>query len=77
MNNKFVDLKEVIKPINRFKSNPELTEQEYYMNEAVKIDGVPCPNCADVQCLFRGGVYIGCRSCLCYFDVDKEGRLIK
>lgn len=52
-------------------------EMEYFMNEAVKLAGVPCPNCADVQCLFRGGVYIGCRSCLHYFGVTESGRLIK
>lgn len=45
-------------------------EQEYFMEEAQRLAGVPCPNCAEVMSLFRGGKYIGCRSCLTYFGEE-------
>jgi hypothetical protein len=73
--NKFVQISEITKPINKFRKTP-ISEEEYYMQEAIKLAGTPCPNCADTMCLFRGGLYIGCRSCLNYFAVDESGRLI-
>jgi protein-arginine kinase activator protein McsA len=45
-------------------------ESEYFMVEAQKLAGVPCPNCAEVMSLFRGGNYIGCRSCMTYFGEE-------
>ena len=50
-----------------------LTEQQYFHNHASKLLNVSCPNCHDTECLFLGCVYVGCRSCMQYFDYQNFG----
>lgn len=48
-----------------------LTEQEYFSKDQEKLKDLKCPNCGDVGFLFRGFVFIGCTSCINFFD-EKE-----
>lgn len=47
-----------------------ISEAEYFAQDVEKLQDFRCPTCKE-HALFRGGVYIGCRGCLNYFD-EKE-----
>lgn len=46
--------------------NKILTEAQYFSRDVDKLKGLECPACGEQE-LFRGCVFIGCRSCLNYF----------
>jgi len=49
---------------------PLVNESTYWINKAVELKDLKCPTCQDSACLFKGVVYIGCRSCMNYFPED-------
>ena len=53
-----------------------ITEKDYFVNDAEKLRYIRCPNCNEVECLFKGFFYIGCRECGNFFKVTTEGYLV-
>ena len=60
----FIPEEVIVKPSKRY--HHILSEVEYFNVDRQKLLGLKCPNCGEHE-LYRGGVYIGCTGCFCYF----------
>lgn len=60
---------EIVTP--RRKSRHQLVnEATYWDNKSNILQDLKCPCCQESKSLFKGVVFIGCRSCLTYFSED-------
>ena len=48
-----------------------IIDSDYYSTYSDLLVHIPCPNCNSLDCLFVGVVSVGCRECMCWFDVDE------
>jgi hypothetical protein len=62
-----VPLDEVDATPKRKKNYKSITENSYFLNKVDKLAPFKCPKCGEYA-LFMGVVYIGCYSCLNYFN---------
>jgi len=49
------------------KQNNIINENDYWYNQAIKLQDVACPKCGDTYALFQAYQSIGCRTCISYF----------
>lgn len=65
-----VPLQEIDVTPRRKPKTPLVNDYTYWISKASELESLKCPTCQDNACLFKGVVYIGCRSCMNYFSEE-------